>query len=420
MKKLFLLVIIFFLPVFAFAETTGVINFNNISASVTTGLTGYTVNLCNSTDACFGLKCFLDYDNISTAPSFGWCNSTVISSCYHNNSEYGTGTNICDTNTTYRTCSSGNWSAVPLNCSSGQTCPSAFGTPGNCSTSSSSSSSSGGSSSTTNATQKTASIVFISIPLDFDMVQGTSALRHVTVKNNGNLTLYNITLSSSLTWAYVLPQKYNQSVKNNETTFQINFSAPEDAAVKTHIVTLQITTSNASVNPSATFRLSIQPSNKTVQEQIFPEYYRYEIILAELEANMTQLEAKGADVNELKALLLEAKSKLLQVNRSLESKEYASAAELLADVNNALSAAANKINAITAPAAVAAASQNTTLFIAIVLVAAVIMFILYLLWPSKPAKPYAEKGWLAPQTETRTRPEKKGFFQKLRGNKKKK
>src|SRR3989338_2072864 len=233
----FLLFLLFSLPVFA--EFTGVINFSFVNVSVITGLSAYTVDLCNATSSCMGHAYFLDYDNFSSGFSYGWCNSSIITNCYHNDSAYSSGTNICVTNITTRSCSSGAWQGV-ANCSSGETCASAFGTPGNCtSSSSSSSSSSGGSSSASNATSKASSIIFTSIPLDFSIVQGESTTRTVTVKNNGNSTLYNVTVVSSLTWTTVQPAKWNSSVKNNETAFTISFAVPSDAAVKTYVVTLE-------------------------------------------------------------------------------------------------------------------------------------------------------------------------------------
>ncbi len=386
----------------AFAEFTGVINFSFANVSVVTGLTAYTVNLCNSTSDCLGHACFLDYDNVSTAPSYGWCNASSITSCYHNNSEYSSGTNICVTNITTRSCSSGTWQGV-ANCSSGQTCSSAFGTPGNCTSPSSSSSTSGGSSSST--TNKNPSIIFSSIPVDFSLTQGESATRVVIVKNNGNATLYNVTLTSSLTWAAITPAKWNSSVKNNETAFTVNFSAPADAAVKTYVVTLEVTTYNLSVKDSRTFNLNVKPSNTTVAEQIFPEYDEHVTRLAILEENMKSLQEKGADVEELAALLLNAKSKLTQANQSLESKDYFTAKQLLDDAKGLLDAAAEKVNSTAIPTAAPFDIKfDATLVVILAAVIGVVAFIVYMLLPPKQKKPASMINW-----ETK---EKKGLLKR--------
>ena len=379
----------------AFAETTGVINFSFVNVSVLTGLAGYTVNLCNTTSGCLGHTCFLDYDNFSSGFSYGWCNSSVITSCFHNNSEYSTGTNICVTNLTTRSCSSGTWQGI-ANCSSGQTCPSTAGFPGNCTTSSSSSSSSSsGSSSSTNTSSKASSIIFTSYPLSFEIVQGESTTRVVIVQNNGNTTLYNITLSSSSTWLSVRPVKWNQSVKNNETAFTLNISIPADAAVKAHTVTLEVTTHNASLKAGKSFDITVKPSNKTVQEQIFPDYDRYLEILAELETTVSSLGASGANVEEVQALLLNARSKLSQANQSLESKDYFTAQQLLGDAKGLLDAASTQAASISIPGSVPVVPADFTLMIIMAVIAGVIVFVVYLLLPpgkSKPASSFFEKS----------------------------
>src|SRR3989338_6463054 len=171
--------VIIFLLLFAvpvFADFSGTLNFSSSNRSTVTGIWAYTVYVCNTTTQCMpigaGLSCFLDYDNVSdrysgdtaiATGSYGWCNGSGITNCYHNNSAYGSGTNICVTNLTTRSCSSGTWQGI-ANCSSGQTCPSSFGTPGNCTTSSSTTSSSTtSSSSSTNTSSKASSIIFASI-----------------------------------------------------------------------------------------------------------------------------------------------------------------------------------------------------------------------------------------------------------------
>lgn len=399
MKRLiFIFFLLFFLPIHA--ETTGTLNFSTRNISVVTGLVAYTVNLCNITADCRGHACFTDYDNTGEGTSKGWCNTSLVTHCFHNNSAYATSTNICDTNTTYRTCSSGNWSSV-TSCSSGQTCPSSFGMPGNCTTSSSSSSSSSGSSSTSNVTDKTPSIIFTSITADFDITQGTSAVKTVTVKNNGNVTLYNITLSSSLAWTTVMPTKVNQSVKNNETTFTINFTAPEDAQVKTYVVTLEVNTHNASVKASKSFNLNVKPSNKTVQEEILPEYDTYVSLLSSLEVNLTELERKGADVEEIKTLLLNAKSKISQANTSIESKDYFTAKQLLDDTKSLLDAASNKISTAIIPTPTTVTGDFTFMII-IFGVSGVIIFVIYMLLPPKKQSSTTKTGWPTTQRKKKS------------------
>ncbi len=413
-----LLILSFAAP--AFADFGGTVNFSNSgNRSTVTGIWAHTVYVCNATSECVpqgvGLACFLDYDNVSdyysgdtaiTTGSYGWCNASSITNCYHNNTAYSSGTNICVTNITTRSCSSGAWQGI-ANCSSGQTCASAFGTPGNCTASSSSSTSTGGGSTSTNATDKRSSIIFTSIPLDFSLVQGESMTRTVTVKNNGNATLFNVTLSSSLTWASISPAKWNTSAKNNETAFTVTFAAPADAPVKTYVVTLEVSTSNLSVKDSKTFNLNVKPSNATVHEQIVPEYAEYVSRLSVLEENMNVLQSQGADVEELTSLLLNAKSKLSQANESLEKKDYFQAKQLLDDAKGLLDAAAEKVNSTAIPTSSPLDIKVDPMFVVILaVVAGVVAFIIYMLLPPKQKKPAPMIGW---------EKEKKGLFKRRKG-----
>lgn len=383
-----IIILLLLLAVPAFADFSGAINFSNSgNRSTSTGIWAYTVNLCNSTSNCMpqgaGLSCFLDYDNFSSGFSYGWCNASSITNCYHNDSAYATSTNICITNLTYSTCTSGNWSAAPLNCSSGQTCPSTLGTPGNC-TGTSSTTTTGSSGGSTTTTDRTPSIIFTSAPVDFDIVQGGSTTRVVITKNNGNVTLYNVTLSVSLDWAVIEPVKWNQSAKNNETAFTINFTAPEDAEVKKYSVTLTASTHNSSAGVSKAFYINVNPSNRTVQEQIFPEYEQYISSLFGMEANMMYLEEQGADVEELKSLLLNAKNKLSQANESLENKDYFTAKQLMDDAKGLLDAASNRASSTTIPSTPPV--DFTFIIIIILVVAGVGGFVAYILLPPKPEK----------------------------------
>lgn len=390
----------FFLPVFA--ETTGTINLTQVK-QVTTGLFGYTVNLCNTTANCYGMACFTDYDGTGTAGSAGWCNMSTTS-CYHDNGAYATTTSICYTNTTYYTCSSGNWSSLST-CSSGQTCAS-VGSAGSCATPSTTTSSTSGSSYnlTQLAAQRVGSIIFTSRPIDFSMIQGNSETKYALIKNNGNVTLYNLTLSvSGLSWYSVDPAKIDRSIVNNETTFMIVFSAPADAEIKTYPVTISVSSNNASA--SAVFNINLNPSNTTIQEKIFPDYANYMSMLEDIETTMKDKESQGANIQEMQALLLNAKSKLTQANRSIESKDYASATNFLADAKGLLDEAALKINTITVPLPQQQTKIDIMLIVIIASIAVIVGVFVYLLLPPKDQQ---QKSWLPDEKK------KKKFFDRFK------
>ncbi len=400
--------ILFFSPVFA--ETTGTINFSTGNSSVVTGLIGYTVSLCNSTSTCApivsGLSCFTDYDGTSSGTSSGWCNATVITNCYHDNSAYGTGTSICITNTTYRTCGSGAWSASTA-CSSGNTCDAGSGNPGNC-TSSSSTTTTGGS----GGSQTSTAVALISLtswPNDFDIIQGESVIKYASLKNTGNVSLYNVTLSvSGVSWYNVSPAKVGRLNISNEVTFSINFTAPDDAGIKTYPLSLQASTHASAASASKTFNVDVNPSNKTLQEEIIPNYDDYSSLLASLESKASELQSKGVNVDEINALLLNAKDKLLQANLSLELHEYATAKQILDDARSLLDSAQNQINTANIVAAPLNDFSNLTFIIVVIVIAGMVVLVLYMFIPSKGEK----KAWSVPHEKNNATGKMKNIFKR--------
>ena len=374
---------------FSMADFSGTFNFSTGNRSIVTGLTGYTVFICNSTSGCMpagvGLSCFFDYDNISFGTSYGWCNATSITDCYHDSSTpRSSGTNICITNTTYRTCSSGTWSAAS-SCSSGQTCGSNSGEPGNCTSPSSSSSSTttttGGSGLSSTAV---ASISFTAWPDGFYITQGESVIKYAIVKNIGNVTLYNVTLSfSGISWYNISPAKVARLNKSQEATFAINFTVTDEVDVDSYSLTLLASTHTSSASASKTLKIGVKPSNKTIQEEILPSYGEYLSLLSTLEAKAAELASQGVNVDNINVILLNARSRLSQANQSLEGGDYATAKQIMDDAKGMLDGAQLEINTASIIPSITAGFGDITLIIIIVVIAAVAIVIVYSLLPPK-------------------------------------
>lgn len=379
MKRLLLFLLLIAIPIFA--DTSGTINFTYYNA--TTGLFGSTINTCNATADCLGagpvfFGCFLDYDGNAVSGTAGWCNLTSITKCYHDSAAYDTGTYLCTSNTTYRQCSSGVWGTLST-CSSGTTCA---GGSTSCSTSSSGSGSGAGSQANVTA-NLTRSITFSSSPSDFSIVQGNFTQKNATVKNNGNFTLYNITLSvSGIPWYAVSPAKVNSLSINGETTFKINFTIPENAEAKTYQVTLFASNHNASATASRTVNVAVTPSEKTAQDVIIPDYGKYGALLSELQANLTRLQNSGANVENATNLLLNAQSKLKQVDSAIQSKDYATAVAYLDDAKGLLNAAAAEMLALQPPPF----HIDPVVLVIILAVIGAAAFVVYLILPPKEEK----------------------------------
>jgi len=403
MKRIYLtLLFIFLLSGITFSAVTGNINITGTPSNITavTGIYGYTIQFCNITADCWDSTnyfCFLDFDTISSIPWQGWCNASSITSCYANGIAYASSTTakVCDSTTSYRLCSSGNWSSS-TSCGINQTC-----SAGNCSTVSSSSSTSSSSSSTTaNASAYSSIKINVSIA-DFEIIQNNSASKSVSVKNSGNATQYNMTISLSginSSWFSISPAKYNITYKNNIYNFTVSFSIPYNAEVKAYTVTITAATVNASVRDTKTFSLKVLPSNETTENEIKPKYSEYTLSLEALKTNITGLEAKGKNVSALRQLYGDIEAKLNQTNTSLSSKAYYNASVLLSEISALIGNLKNEID--KAGQAELPFNIDIVLVVIVIVIVAVILFLAYLFWPAKEERGYRlAKGWKLGQTE---------------------
>jgi hypothetical protein len=389
MKRIFAaLLFILLLGGIAFSEYTGIINITGTPANITTvtGLFGNTIQYCNVTADCIdttNYKCFVDSDGNSSGTWQGWCNSSAVTSCFINNSAFVTGTKICETGTSYRTCSNGVWSTA-TSCGVNETCSS-----GNCtsvSNATTSSSSSGGTTSVNGTAYY--SIKINKTISNFNLVQNTSVLKNVTVKNDGNRTLFNVTLAMTgieSSWYSITPSKHDYIYKDNLYNFTINFSIPHNAEVKSYTITIGVTTSNTSVRDTKTFTLKVLPSNITTETSIKPKYAEYRSLLESIRINITDLESKGYNVTELKIAYGSIESKLNQTNTTLNSGDYFNATLMLDEVKTMLDDMSGKLAGaqMIAEAEQPQAQIDITFIIIVIIIIAVAVVIAYLFWPEK-------------------------------------
>lgn len=406
----------FFLS-FVYGEQTGTLNLTTANSTYGSGFVGNTISYCNTTDQCLdstNYRCLVDYDSESINSSFtGWCAPASQTSCAHNNAAAAgyenttTGSKYCVNSTAYRTCTSGNWSGNATLCASGETCQ-----DGACKASSS------GSSSASNATGANASfITIVAYPSSFSATQGDNVSRTVNV-TNGNTTQKNITLSVagiSASWFAVSPGVISVLGAKNNGSFTVTFSIPPDAAISQYTVSIVATTSNASVNHTVSFTLTVLPSNQTVEQQLRPELAGYETQLSELDARLAAekanfSEAKRTKIENLiafaKMKLESAKTLLSQGNYTQLTSELQELKDLTASINSAFAEQEQPP---------AGQPQDLTLLLALVVILAIAAaFIAYMMWPAKQAGYSKETGWLHPEQK------KKLFSLKGRFRKKKK
>ncbi len=370
-----LLLLLFAIPIYA--ESTGNITLDMGNVTVSTGITGYTVNVCNATSDCLGITCFLDYDNFSLPSSKGWCNFTALTYCQHNGSAYSTGNSICTSNESYRTCTNGVWS-INTACPSGQTCNEQIDVIGSCESPGSSSSSSSGTT-VTSSTTRTPAIIFTTFPADFNITQGTSVSKTVSYKNSGNQTLYNLTITiPGIDWYSVSPTIVSRSYQRNTGSFTLAFSPTDTTEIKTYTLTVNLDTHNAST--SDVLKVTVNPSEETVQEEIIPNFAEYSSLLATMKSNLTSLEAQGYDVEEIKGILINIERKINETNSSLEAKDYVTATQLLADAKGLIDAASEKMRLLTKEPFEIKFDAITLAIIGIIV--AVVVFVVYTLLPA--------------------------------------
>lgn len=374
-----------------FAETTGSINISTHgNITPTTGVYGNIApNTCSSNSECFEYKCFIDFDGTSEGSKSGWCNQTAITRCYHNGAGYAAGTYYCRTNTTYHICdATGNssWGAQ-TSCASGQTCTvDATATSNPCAAASASSGSSGGGAGTSTNVSLKHSIKLVSGIQNFDIVQDESTFKYASFKNDGNLTLTNITLvlsGISGSWYGVNPPRFSSINPNEENRFNITFFLPKDAQVKSYQIDGEIKTHKSDVNAKFSFTIKVLPSNETVVTDLVPKYNQLSSLLQALEQNITVL-SKGLDeanATVLKNLAQTIKSKLSEANTSLEKKDYFTANSLLSDAESLL----NELNAKIAATKPAGEKLDIVLIAMVSFVIFIVVFVLYLFWPQSSA-----------------------------------
>src|SRR3989344_1697960 len=387
----------------AFSEYTGNITLNStINMTIVTGFFGYTVQYCNATADCIdtgNYKCFVDYDSLSSNNYQGWCNSTAIANCYNNGTAYNT-SYVCMTSTARRSCSSsGVWGSTADSCAANYTCSAGTCSAPSTSTSSTSSSSSTTSNTTSNATVQISYIQITTYPQDFNITENETAEKTVTVKNNGNLTLYSVSLSLSgidAAWFNISPASVNNITKNISKIFTINFKIPENITIKTYDITVTAKT-NSTAEASASFKIKVMPSNKTIETKLKPQYTDFLAKINELENNISVLEAKGINITEMKNLLNSIKEKLNQTNKLISSSDFYAASQALSEAGNLIENLKSKIQ--NPPTQKPSTGFDFTIIIIVGVIAGIAVVVFYLFWPSEEEGFMPKKGWFKKKEE---------------------
>ncbi|MBI4014660.1 MAG: hypothetical protein HY365_01765 [Candidatus Aenigmarchaeota archaeon] len=316
MKMLAILLLL--LSSVAFAEASGDVN-SSLAQPISSGIYGYSAGNCtqnygNPPAGCGTYVCFF----VAGSTNNGSCLPPSNTACYQNGAWSATGADGASCkNTTHKwSCSSGTWAASECSngCSSGA-CSSTTTT-----TAAGSSSSNSGNNNTVTTTYALSVVSGID---SFNMTQGNTTVKSVTVNNTGKGAVTNVTLSiSGVAWATATPSSFASIALKETKTFTIGFAPPSDAQIKTYSVTYTASGAESGASVSGSFTLTLLPTEETVNTVIKPRYDAYLLQLQSLEANITVLKSSGVDVKEIESLLGQIKAKINETASSMESGDY--------------------------------------------------------------------------------------------------
>ena len=150
---------------------------------------------------------------------------------------------------------------------------------------------------------------------------------------------------------------------------------------KEYTITIDVTSNDTNAKASSSFKMKVLPSEKTVQNEILPRYNLLVLASDDFENVISTLDKAGKNTTELSKILDAIKSRLEEVNASLESKDYFTASSLMDSVQGLMEEFRSELGKSQET------SDNNIFFLvgifAIVLVSS---SILYLFWPYKSIK----------------------------------
>ena len=162
-----------------------------------------------------------------------------------------------------------------------------------------------------------------------EIEQGLSKKITITILNNGEETLHNLTINlSGVNWTdwYVVTNPEILSMPAGAwEVFSINISVPQDAEVSNHTIEAKVTASETHIDDAITFTISVLPSNKSIEETRV-ELIEIGDVLSEYNDRLKNLFIEFSDPGMLQKLfrplngtrIAEAKEKLIEANDLME------------------------------------------------------------------------------------------------------
>ncbi len=221
-------------------------------------------------------------------------------------------------------------------------------------------------------------IYFISYPSLISIEQGDSEIVSITVKNTGNITLINLTLSISginTSWVSISPMTDLSPDKTH--TFTINITIPENAKIEKRNIKFIVLSGDFNKSVSSTLEILPNEKYKLKLESIFK-------LLKEKYQNLTKIyenyKQKGVENSELESMLNSIKTLISQTETFLNTGDYISVEEMVQTIQTMLQNANSKVSEIKK---IAKEREKGRMFkiIGIIILVIVGAFLVYLLLP---------------------------------------
>jgi ElaB/YqjD/DUF883 family membrane-anchored ribosome-binding protein len=230
----------------------------------------------------------------------------------------------------------------------------------------------------------------ISYPEEVEIERGWLGYANIVINNTGATTLYNVSIDTKgilADWVETSPEKIELVVPTDTANFTMKISLPLNATSGNYLVTIKAMSNETSDEKNFTLRVFtskaelIQYQLQTLEEQV-----------EELERKTTNAENQGRNVTAVKSLLEEARKRIIDAEKYLNSKMYDEASLLVRNIKDILSQAKDELEvALSLKATPTILHMSKRWFyLLVVCVVAIFVLAIYIIRKTKPFVKFKE------------------------------
>ncbi len=253
-------------------------------------------------------------------------------------------------------------------------------------------------------------LLFMQYPSSIQITQGKSEVISITVKNTGNITLFNLTLTVSgieSSWVSISPMTDLSPDKTH--TFTVNITVPENTNPEKKSIKFTVTSGDFSKSIDSTLEILVSEKYKQEVEQNFTSLKG---LYNNISSAYVSYKKKGIEDEEITNKLTTIETLLSQAENLIKTNDYVSAASILSTVSNLINETTTKLEELKKKKEKESEGQ----FIMIIGLIFIIFgagFLIYLLLP--PQHGYEpEKGFRYVPPHHRGRPRLKKLLEELK------